>query len=102
MEVITQHAREQIAEYIKSELHEAVLTIDGTEEIFDLYDLILEGELLKVYILLDKQVEGDITKVQVNDEIDNVWLERDDDIDKPQDKLLLLSFRLTVSEEVVT
>lgn len=75
--------------------------IDGAGQQVDLYKTELNGNEVVVYLLFDGQYEGNFTSFKLRDASNNVLVEQADSIDKIYNKLLLITFKFTLSERVV-
>ena len=99
--IVTPLGNEKNAEWIFENLKNGEIVIDGDVIEEEFYKTEIKDNVFKVYFLLDDDYDGEIEAVRIYDVDDDLWAEKEDDIDKPEERLLLVSFRFEVIAEEV-
>lgn len=81
--------------------HGAVIT-NGATEIVSIYKTEVVGNEVRIYLLFDGNYSGTMTSFKLRDKTSQVLVEQADNIDKIYNKLLLVTFKITLTERVVT
>ncbi len=98
---ITDGGKEKVAELLEGLLDDMEVTIDGAPQTFAFSTSTHTDDRVQVSALIDDTHEGLISLVRLYDTDGDVFAERSENIDKPLEKLLLISFAYTVTEEAV-
>ena len=98
---VTDLGKEKVAAFISGLLSEMLVTIGGSDETIPFVVDALVDDRVTVAGLVDETLSGLITRVRLIDTAMDTFADRAENIDKPADKLLLLSFVYTVTEEAV-
>ena len=98
---VTDLGKEKVAAFISGLLNDMLVTIGGSDESIPFVVDTLVDDRVTVAGLVDETHSGLITRVRLIDTASDTFADRAENIDKPADKLLLLSFVYTVTEEAV-
>lgn len=94
---VTAQGLADIAGFIQGHIATGRYTMDGVTNDIPVYDTKLEGNVLKIFLLFDNTYEGNITQIQLIDKNGNVFDSEPDNIQKIDSKLLLVTFRYTIT-----
>lgn len=76
----------------------AVCTIDGKDIVLPIKSVTVEGATFKVNIYLDDTLKGTVTNTKLYDKDENILIQRQDVVAKPEEKNLLIVFQLELRE----
>jgi len=98
--MITQTGLNKVADRIKGLIANGRYTKDGVVGTIALHSTKLEGNILSVYLLFDNAFAGNFTKFELIDIDGAVFADQPDNITKVDTKLLLVTFKFTVTEVI--
>lgn len=94
---ITDHALQQILNFIDQNTVSAVITIDGKDIPMDFYDTRQTGDIIRKYVYLDDdELQGTITNARLVDSAGSAWVRSSKQLEKTQDGYMIV-FPLSVS-----
>ena len=99
--IVTPLGNEKNAQWILNNIKDGEIVIDGTATHEEFYRTEIEDNLFKIYFLLEDDYDGNIEAVRIYDIDDDLWAEKEDNIDKPGERILLVTFRFQVIAEEV-
>ena len=98
--MITQEGIQEIAQSILDLVDYAEIELDGKTKQLQLYRTSIDKDTLKIFIMLDDTIVGDIKNIKLISKSGNVLLENPQEIIKNATKGLLVVFSIKVVEVV--
>lgn len=98
--MITSTGLNVFSQAIVEKMDHGVAITDGTTETVEIYKTEVVGNEVRIYLLFDGNYAGNMTSFRLRDAANNVLMEQVDDIAKIYNKLLLITFKITLSERV--
>ena len=97
--MITAKGLEQTAKSIQAFLSFGQYVLNGVTKQVNIKKVVVTGSRIQVYLYLNSaEGTGNITKVQLVDIYGNIFAEKNDIINKPERKGLMVAFDITISE----
>lgn len=99
---ITSTGLNEFAVAILSKIKDGAVVNNGQTQSVPLYKTEVVGAELRVYLLFDQQYVGTLTKFQLRNAANQVLVDQPDNVTKIANKLLLVTFKFTLSERMVS
>lgn len=99
--MITQTFLAKQANWIVNSIDHAEVWINEMPQSIEIYDTNYEDNELSVYVLLDNQIDGDVTEIKLIDTDGDIIKTQADNINKPAERLMLATFRFKIIEEII-
>lgn len=71
---------------------------DGVPQSVPIHSKVINGNMLTVYVLLDSSIAGELTDYRLLDKDGDIFMRMADEVEKPAKNLLLVTFKLALSE----
>jgi hypothetical protein len=98
---ITSQGLNDFANGIMAKINDGAVIKDGVTQATPIYKWEVVGAELRVYLLFDQAFVGTLTKFQLRNVSGQVLVDQPDNIAKIANKLLLVTFKFTLSERMV-
>lgn len=98
---ITTQGLNDFANGIMAKIVDGAVIKDGVTTATKIYKWEVVGSELRVYLLFDQSYAGTLTKFQLRNATGQILVDQPDNIVKVTNKLLLVTFKFTLSERVV-
>ena len=99
---ITSTGLNEFADAILSKIKDGAVVNNGQTQSVPLYKTEVVGAELRVYLLFDQPYVGTLTKFQLRNAANQVLVDQPDNVTKIANKLLLVTFKFTLSERMVS
>lgn len=99
--MITTLGKEQIANFVLGIMQKMEIRIDNVVEDIPFYFDGIENDYIVFKGLVQEGLAGNIDRIRLINNDDNVFAERFDDIDKPLDRFLILEFKYKITEVIL-
>lgn len=99
---ITTTGTNEFAAAIVSKIDNGAVVNGGATQTTPIYKTEVVGNELRVYLLFDENYVGTLTKFQLRNVANQVLVDQPDNIAKIANKLLLVTFKFTLTERIVT
>lgn len=98
MSTLTQLGINKQAQRFSDSISHATYESDGAPKIIPIFNNIVEGETVKIYVFFDDTIIGNISDVKLVDKDGDVVAESDRAFTKPREKGLYIAFKYKYSE----
>lgn len=99
---ITSTGLNEFAAGILSRIKDGAVVKGGATEAVPIYKSEVVGSELRVYLLFDQSYVGQLTKFQLRNAAGQTLVDQPENIAKIANKLLLVTFKFTLSERMAT
>ncbi|SKC59303.1 hypothetical protein [Maledivibacter halophilus] len=98
--MISEHFLSKLAAYIESQITKCQYVINNKNIDIPIHSKDIEGLIVKINILLDENVEGNITRFKLYDRDNQIVKEEKSNIIKKKEKGLFKTFSISINEVI--
>lgn len=97
--MITSDGISFLYEAINNNLSHGLILVDGSDVQVDIHKTELLDNKIRIFLYADETISGNITRYQIIEKSGKVFMEKNDNIVKDNERGLLLLFEIQVNEQ---